>query len=49
LGYGDGSILIFDMRNKRSLTSFQAAGVKAIGEIRADLNSKHFAVFGSSE
>jgi len=49
LGYGDGQIMVFDTRNKRSILAFQDPIQKQIGEIRFDYRIRAFAVFGSPE
>jgi len=49
LGYGDGQIMVFDTRNKRSVMAFQDPHQKQIGEIRFDYRLRAFAVFGSPE
>jgi len=47
LGFGDGSIHVFDTRTKRTVMSFHDPNQKQIGEIRFDYNTKHFATFGN--
>jgi len=49
LGFGDGSIQLFDTRSRRSVGSFQDPHMKQIGEIRFDYVTKNFAVFGYPE
>jgi len=49
LGYGDGTIHIFDTRHKRDLMNFPDPHQKAIGEIRFDYKTHNFAVFGTPE
>jgi hypothetical protein len=49
LGFGDGQIQVFDTRNKRSLIVFQDPYLKAVGEIKFNRSTKHFAVFGIPE
>jgi len=49
LGFGDGQIQVFDVRNKRSMMSFQDPCQRQIGEIQFDYITKHFLVFGSPE
>lgn len=49
LGFGDGSLHIFDTRTKRTLMQFHDPHQKQIGEIRFDYGTKNFAVFGTPE
>lgn len=49
LGFGDGSIHLFDTRSKRTIMNFQDPHQKQIGEIRFNHSTKHFAVFGVPE
>jgi hypothetical protein len=49
LGYGDGSVHVFDTRSKRTLMQFHDPHQKQIGEIRFDYNTKNFAIFGTPE
>jgi len=46
LGFGDGSIHVFDTRNKRTVMTFHDPHQKQIGEIKFDYGTKMFATFG---
>jgi len=49
LGFGDGTLQVFDSRNRRPLIVFSDPYQKAIGDIQFNRTTKHFAVFGIPE
>jgi WD40 repeat protein len=49
LGFGDGQVQVFDSRTRKNLIVFQDPYLKAVGDIRFNRLSKHFAFFGIPE
>jgi len=46
MGFGDASVFMFDMRQRRTFSTFVDPHQTQIGEIRFDHHTKNFAVFG---
>jgi len=49
LGFGDGTLQVFDYRSRRALIVFQDPYQKAVGDLQFNRATKHFAVFGIPE
>eukprot|EP01118_Nematostelium_gracile_P007235 TRINITY_DN2344_c0_g1_i1.p1 TRINITY_DN2344_c0_g1~~TRINITY_DN2344_c0_g1_i1.p1 ORF type:complete len:223 (+),score=58.88 TRINITY_DN2344_c0_g1_i1:804-1472(+) len=46
LGFGDGTLQVFDIRNKKTINSFKDPYQRAIGEIRFEFKSRSFITLG---